>query len=180
MKPSQGTEDARRAITDMVLEVFRLNGALLAAGDALVGDLGLTSARWQVLGAIALSPVPLPVAHIARNMGLARQSVQRLASEMEKDGLVRIAPNPHHRRAGLVVMTGAGEAAYREAMARQERWAEDLADGLAPRAVTAAGGVLRGLRRRLEGESAEGRNQERGAEHGVQRDGSEGRHRRPA
>ena len=45
----------RRALTGLVIEVFRLNGDLLAAGDALVGDLGLTSARWQVLGAIALS-----------------------------------------------------------------------------------------------------------------------------
>jgi DNA-binding MarR family transcriptional regulator len=69
--------------------VFRLNGALLVSGDALVGDLGLTSARWQVLGAIALSPVPLPVAHLARNMGLTRQAVQRSVDEMRHDGLVR-------------------------------------------------------------------------------------------
>ena len=79
-------------ITDLVLETFRLNGRLLASGDALVADLGLTSARWQVIGAIALSPVPLSVAQIARNMGLTRQAVQRLANEMEADGLVRFAP----------------------------------------------------------------------------------------
>ena len=47
----------RRFLTDLVLDVFRLNGALLASGDTLVKDLGLTSARWQVLGAIALSPM---------------------------------------------------------------------------------------------------------------------------
>ncbi|MDH3233798.1 MAG: MarR family transcriptional regulator, partial [Alphaproteobacteria bacterium] len=40
------------AVTALILETFRLNGRLLAAGDRLVGDLGLTSARWQVLGAI--------------------------------------------------------------------------------------------------------------------------------
>ncbi|MGA9320678.1 MAG: helix-turn-helix domain-containing protein, partial [Xanthobacteraceae bacterium] len=96
------------AITDLVLETFRLNGRLLAAGDALVGDLGLTSARWQVLGAIALSAVPLSVAQIARNMGLTRQAVQRLANEMQGDGLVRFAPNPHHQRAKLVLLTPAG------------------------------------------------------------------------
>src|SRR5215469_18732385 len=87
------------AVTELILEVFRLNGRLLAVGDALVGDIGLSSARWQVLGAVALSPVPLPVAHLARNMGLARQSVQRLVDEMMNDGLVCYAPNPHHRRA---------------------------------------------------------------------------------
>ena len=79
----------RRSLTDLIIGVFRLNGALLVSGDALVEDLGLTSARWQVLGAIALSPVPLPVAHLARNMGLTRQAVQRSVDEMRHDGLVR-------------------------------------------------------------------------------------------
>jgi hypothetical protein len=43
-------------VSELALEIFRLNGELLADGDALVADLGLTSARWQVLGAVALSP----------------------------------------------------------------------------------------------------------------------------
>ena len=47
------------AVTALILETFRLNGRLLAAGDALVESLDLTSARWQVLGAIATAPIPL-------------------------------------------------------------------------------------------------------------------------
>jgi hypothetical protein len=50
---------AGAATTELILETFRLNGLLLEAGDRLVADIGLTSARWQVLGAIALAPVPL-------------------------------------------------------------------------------------------------------------------------
>ena len=42
-------------LTRLVLELFRLNGRLLAAGDAMTRDLGLTSARWQVLGAVRLA-----------------------------------------------------------------------------------------------------------------------------
>ena len=117
------------ALTELILEAFRLNGRLLAAGDALVRDLGLTSARWQILGAIALSPVPLPVAHIARNMGLTRQSVQKLINELESDGIVRFAPNPHHQRARLVLFTEKGHAAYEAARQRQRPWAQALADG---------------------------------------------------
>src|SRR3712207_7347407 len=86
------------AVTELILETFRLNGRLLAAGDALVRDLGLTSARWQVLGAVAMSPAPLPVSHIARNMGLSRQNVQRLANELEAQGIIRFAANPHQDR----------------------------------------------------------------------------------
>ena len=108
-------KSAVEAVTELILETFRLNGRLLEAGDELVRHLELTSARWQVLGAIDASPVPLPIAHVARNMGLSRQAVQRLANEMEKDGLVRFAPNPHHERAKLVLMTDQGKAAFRSA-----------------------------------------------------------------
>lgn len=151
--PSPSSDDPnrlRRALTGLVIEVFRLNGDLLAAGDALVHDLGLTSARWQVLGAIALSPVPLPVAHIARNMGLTRQAVQRVVDDMRADGLVRLEPNPHHRRAVLVAMTESGETAYRRAIERQERWADALAVDLPPETVEAASTLLRTLQRRLD------------------------------
>jgi DNA-binding MarR family transcriptional regulator len=138
------------AITDIVLETFRLNGRLLASGDALVADLGLTSARWQVLGAAALSAVPLSVAQIARNMGLTRQAVQRLANEMEADGLVRFAPNPHHQRAKLVLLTAAGKTAFAAAMKRQAAWAAALGKGFAVRDIAAAAATLRTIRQRLE------------------------------
>src|SRR6476469_7529143 len=114
----------RAAITELIVEVFRLNGGLLDAGDGLVGDIGLSSARWQVLGAIAAAVAPLPVAHIARNMGLTRQAVQRLANDLERDGLVRFATNPHHERAKLVLLTEAGSGAFETAMRRQAPWAE--------------------------------------------------------
>ncbi|HEY1863924.1 MAG TPA: MarR family transcriptional regulator [Roseiarcus sp.] len=139
----------RRSLTDLVIDVFRLNGALLASGDSLVKDLGLTSARWQVLGAIAFSPVPLPVAHLANNMGLTRQAVQRSVDEMLNDGLVRLDPNPHHKRAMLVTMTECGESVYRAASERQERWADALADGLSHEGVEAASRLLRELQQRL-------------------------------
>jgi len=97
-----------RAVTALILEVFRLNGHLLTAGDRLTQEIGLTSARWQVLGAIALAGAPQPVANLARTMGLTRQAVQRTANELSAAGLVEFAPNPHHQRAKLVVLTRKG------------------------------------------------------------------------
>ena len=148
-KGLKDTDRLRRAWSGLVVEVFRLNGDLIEGGDALVQDLGLTSARWQVLGAVALSPVPLPVAHIARNMGLARQSVQRIVDDMRDDGLVRTEPNPHHRRAPLVAMTPRGEAAYEQAMARKDLWADVLAEGMSPEAIESAATLLRTLQQRI-------------------------------
>jgi DNA-binding MarR family transcriptional regulator len=143
-------------VTELILESFRLNGRLLAAGDALVGDLGLTSARWQVLGAVALSAVPLPVSHVARNMGLSRQNVQRIANELEAQGVLRFAPNPHHQRAKLVFLTEHGRGLYEAAAERQGPWATALARGLPAKDIEAAAVLLRTLRSRLDAASASG------------------------
>jgi DNA-binding MarR family transcriptional regulator len=140
----------RQALTALVVDVFKLNGALLSSGDSLVQDLGLTSARWQVLGAIAFSPVALPVSHLARHMGLSRQAVQRSVDDMLNDNLVKLSTNPHHRRAMLVTMTQQGEAAYRAASERQEHWAAALGAGLSADTVEAAGELLREFERCLE------------------------------
>src|ERR1700733_795817 len=118
------------AVDDLIISVFPLNGNLIEAGSRLVMDIGLTSAWWQVLGALALSAVPLPVAHIARNMGLTRQSVQRVADLLAAKGLVRFEANPHHQRAKLVVLTRRGSAAVKAAEQRQRPWARNLTAGL--------------------------------------------------
>jgi DNA-binding MarR family transcriptional regulator len=143
-------ESTADALTLLILEVFRVNGGLIAAGDRLVADLGLTSARWQVLGAIALSPAAEPVARLARSMGLHRQGVQRIVNELEAEGIVAFDDNPHHRRAKLVRLTKKGEALYREAGRRQKPWARELAKGLDARAVGAAHRLLKSLRDRLD------------------------------
>ena len=138
------------AATELILEVFRLNGRLLAAGDRLTRDIGLTSARWQVLGAIALAETALPVAQIARNMGLARQSVHRVVEELVSEGLLEFTDNPNHRRSSLVSLTAKGRAAYAKADERQTPWANGLARGLDPKRIGAAIELLQELRTRLE------------------------------
>src|SRR5712691_4906458 len=121
---------AGQALTDLILEVFRLHGLLLATGDRLTHPLGLSSARWQVLDALDLAGEPLPVAHIARQMGLTRQSVQRTVDILAADGLVAFADNPHHRRAKLVGFTPRGSTTMDEVHRLQSAWVNDLAHGL--------------------------------------------------
>ncbi len=147
--------EAARLATELILETFRLNGRLLAAGDRLVADLGLTSARWQVLGAVAFADPPGPIAQIARAMGLTRQNVRRIVGELVEAGLLRLEDNPHHRRAALVRFTPAGEALFAAASARQAPWVAGLAGDLDPAALGAALSVLREMRARLETHSEE-------------------------
>jgi DNA-binding MarR family transcriptional regulator len=146
--PSQ--PDGLEALTALILEVFRLNGRLISAGDRLVFDLKLTSARWQVLGAAALAPSPQPVAWLARSMGLHRQGVQRIVNELVAEGIVVLEENPHHRRAKLVRLTKKGEGLFEAASRRQKPWAKRLAKGLPPKTIAAAHDLLKTLRERLE------------------------------
>jgi DNA-binding MarR family transcriptional regulator len=89
-------------------------------------------------------------------MGLTRQAVQRLANEMERDGLVRFAPNPHHQRAKLVLLTPRGKSAYDAAIKRQGPWASSLANGLSIKQINAAKATLRAIRQRLEDRAGRG------------------------
>lgn len=138
------------AVTDLVLDVFGLNGQLLTAGDRLVARLGLTSARWQILGAIAYAAHPQPVAWLARNLGANRQNVQRIVNNLRTAGLVALEANPHHRRAQLVVLTDQGRRTYEQAMRLQAPWVSTLAEGLLVRDIENARQVVAALRRRLE------------------------------
>ncbi len=139
MRTDIGKDDI---FTDLVLTVFRLNGHLIETGNRLVEGVGLTTAWWQVLGALALSPTPLPVASIARNMGLSRQSVQRTADLLEERGLVRFEPNPHHQRAKLVVLTPEGVAATEAADDRQRPFGRGLMAAVGPERLAIALDVL--------------------------------------
>jgi DNA-binding MarR family transcriptional regulator len=138
----------------LIYEVLRLHGQLLAAGDALMADLGLTSARWQVLGTIAASKASLTVPDLARILGQSRQSIQRLANEMNADGLVGFVANPGHRRSMFVVPTEAGRRLHAQVEARRIPWTETIAERLDGADVEQAARTLAALRAILERQQA--------------------------
>jgi DNA-binding MarR family transcriptional regulator len=138
------------AATGVVLDVFRANGLLLAAGDELAAQEGLTSARWQVLGAVALAGRALTVPQIARRMGLTRQSVQASVNRLLADELVDSRANPDHRRSPLIALTDRGRRAY-DALDRQQiAWINELADDIDAADLRTAARVLAELGTRLE------------------------------
>ena len=144
---------AGEAVTDLILNLFRVNNLLLIAGDRMVDGLGLTSARWQVLGAIAYADRPQPVAWLARDMGANRQNVQRIINDLNEAELVTFETNPHHRRAQLVVLTDKGKQAFGAAMRLQAPWVNGLAQGLTLKDIETAHRVLTTLRQRLDGKN---------------------------
>jgi DNA-binding MarR family transcriptional regulator len=143
------TSEGEKA-TEVILSTFRANGLLLAAGDLLADEHGLTSARWQVLGAVALARRPLTVPQIARRMGLTRQSVHTTVNRLLTDGLVELTPNADHRRSQLVRMTELGEASYRAMDEKQAVWVNELAAGLRRSELETTARVLDEFCKRLE------------------------------
>jgi DNA-binding MarR family transcriptional regulator len=150
MKKTKRTP-AGEAVSRLMLDLFRLNSLLLTAGDRLVAGLGLTSARWQTLGAILAAERPQPVAWLARDMGANRQNLQRIINDLQEEGLVAFEVNPHHRRAQLVVLTDGGRQAFEAAMELQAPWVNGLSEGLLVKDIETVHRVVMALRDKLEG-----------------------------
>jgi DNA-binding MarR family transcriptional regulator len=148
---------AAAALTELILELFRVNGDLISEGDRIAGEFGQSSARWQVLGAIAERVRTVP--GIAREMGLTRQSVQRTVDVLQAEGIVEHLDNPEHRRSKLIGMTDRGREIYRKIFARQVQWANGLAAELPVSERDIRGGLmlLQHIRAQLEVPGASGR-----------------------
>jgi len=144
------------AATAVVLEIFRVNGLVLADGNRLAVAEGLTAARWQVLGAVALAGRPLTVPQIARRMGLTRQAVQESVNRLLGEALVEARDNLDHRRSPLIGLTELGSQKYTAVDQRQARWINQLAAGLQTTDLSAAARTLRDLGDRLESNQRHG------------------------
>ena len=140
--------EAGAAFTELVIELFRVNGAMVAIGDEMTRDLGMTAARWQVLGAIGNEPKT--VAAAARQMGLTRQNVQRIADWLVESGIAEFVDNPNHRRAKLVALTKEGIALRQQLGRRQARWANAVGVHISAGELRATTDVLKRLKKALE------------------------------
>jgi DNA-binding MarR family transcriptional regulator len=119
----------------------------------------LTSARWQVLGVVEHGPIS--VAHVARSMRLARQSVQQTADGLAEDGFVEFGENPHHRRSRLMRLTPKGRAALADIWRRRAAWAAAVAAQMSEDELRAAAELLRQVQARVEGSLEQLREQSR-------------------
>lgn len=133
------------------LQVFTVNGLIISAGENISQPLGQSSARWQVLGRVYR---PQTVPDIARDIGLARQTVQRTANLLDGDGLVCFRAHPTDRRTKLVELTPEGRRVLAAIHRSQVDWSEQLLkrlnSGVLVDATKALSAIAAVLRRELE------------------------------
>jgi DNA-binding MarR family transcriptional regulator len=139
-------------LAGLAITSFRLNGQFLALAEELARPVGLTAARWQVLGAVLADP--LTVAGIARAMGITRQSVQRIADLLVDDGLAEYRDNPAHRRAKLLAPTDAGRAAVDRISPAQRRAARALVAEVGPARLAEALSAMQAVSEAVDSLSA--------------------------
>lgn len=137
-----------RQFSELAAEMFRTTTLMLQGGEAVAAAAGLTSTKWQMLSLI--SSAPAPVAHVARAIGRTRQSVQQAADAMERGGFIDYAPNPHHKRARLMVATPRALAALAQLRPREIAFANRMGRQHSSSALATALEVMRQTRLVLE------------------------------
>ena len=138
------------SLTTVIIEIFRLNGALIQAGNEITKPYGLTSARWQVIGAIDLAGQPMTVAQIARRMGLSRQAVQRIVNDLIKIGLLKPTLNIDHKRSPLIAISNKGEKVMSKVNQAQIVWVNQLSKRISKQDIDQTLELLETVRTRLE------------------------------
>jgi DNA-binding MarR family transcriptional regulator len=129
----------------LMADVYELAGLSRRTSEAIARTAGQTAARWHVLS--VLSDGPRTVPSVARRLGLAPQSVQRVVADLLADGQVETRPNPDHARSVLITLTARGRAVATDLFARSEenRAAVLARAGVSPERLREARKVVRAL-----------------------------------
>ncbi len=130
------------SITEIALTIFKLNGFFLEWGNQFSEQHGLTSARWQVLGAIYLARQPLTIPQISEAMGITRQGVLKQINLLEEEALIVSQTNPNHKKSPLYVLTKQGEVTYLAIEKRWNKFAKELAKNFTEQELAATQEVL--------------------------------------
>ncbi len=102
---------------------------------------GITRTQSLVLANVA-NGVTRP-SRIAENLGVTRQAMSQLLSEMAARGLVDLLPDPDDRRAQRVVSSASGEAIREAARSTLRELEQELEDRVGAKAMTALRAALR-------------------------------------
>ena len=142
-KAGRKSVGAAETVPLLVADVFHLAGLFRRQGEEIARLAGRTQAEWQTLSAISDGARTVP--QIARRLGLARQSVQRTADQLEAESLVRFVANPDHKKSTLVELTVAGRNALEKINAAAQASHREVATRVGAQSLLQAELLLRKL-----------------------------------
>lgn len=139
---------AGQVLTSLVVPVIQLKAHFSRAGEAIARTGRQTLARWLVMETVASASRTVP--QIARALGLSRQSVQRLADLLARDGLAEYEENPEHQRSKLLRLTPRGQRALAKIQEAQRAWANRVAERIGEQDLRHAATVVDRLTQALK------------------------------
>lgn len=110
--------------------MFVISHLMTRCADRLVADLGLTCARWRLLGAVACFEEAPTLSGLCGEALLSIQNVSRMVAAMEEDGLVERFTRTGMGRAVFVRATERGVRVLEAAKARAERFNRAFLEGI--------------------------------------------------
>jgi DNA-binding MarR family transcriptional regulator len=113
----------------MLLEVAQ---SIQARLESVLGEIGLTSAKYQAIDALARAGEPLTLSELAGNLRCVRSNITQLVDRLEADGLVKRVDDPADRRAVRAVVTPLGMDRRTEGMRAVGRLQDEVAARVAP------------------------------------------------
>ena len=143
---------AGQVLTNLIIPVIQLEAHFSRAGEAIAASAGQTLARWLALEMVVDRPAT--VAQVARRLNLSRQSVQRIADLLERDGLTAYMDNPAHQTSKLMRLTPSGRQTLRTIQASQRAWANSVGASIGEANLRQASRVVDQLTRKLAGDSS--------------------------
>ena len=145
------TEPVRAyTLLSVIDEILRLQARFEVLFAGVYGGARLSTLERLVLSAVFEAHVPPTVPQIGRNLGYPRQAIQRAANDLLDKGLLVQAPNPHHKRAHLLVPTETAKQMKREVEARAIATAEAFLGTVSADRCQALKAELRALCRAIE------------------------------
>lgn len=135
-------------------EIFVLNNLMMRTSERYVADLGLTSSRWLLLGAIddheQTGEAPSLSDLSQHALLLSVQNVSRMVASFEEEGLVERFNVPGQGRSVFVRLTDEGRTTLRTACARGEGFIARLLEGLSKKNIESIRVALNHLMGNLE------------------------------
>ncbi|MCA6215913.1 MarR family transcriptional regulator [Ideonella sp. B7] len=110
-------DEARDELANrLFFKLYQCANLLHKTGTRAVESEGLTTQQWAVLGALSLpeSAQGRSVGDLARYLLVSRQNLAGVIGRLERDGRIRIDPDPNDRRARLIRLTEAGQAVWHQ------------------------------------------------------------------
>jgi DNA-binding MarR family transcriptional regulator len=109
--------------------LFGLAPRLVELLDYGAREFGMTYARGRVVAALSASG-PVLMRALSEAVGVTPRTITGLVDALEADGWVRRQPHPSDRRATLVALTPAAEAAFARLNRGYRSLARDLVSGI--------------------------------------------------